>query len=73
VSGSSFTHKATNSGINSITSVYYIVSYYKYLLQVQEGLSSGKDTILPQANDWGVRTPRRGLHQRTPCLLNNRA
>jgi hypothetical protein len=31
----------TNSGINSITSVYYIVSYYKNLLQVQEGLSSG--------------------------------
>jgi hypothetical protein len=27
VPGSSFTHKATNSGINNITSVYYIVSY----------------------------------------------
>jgi hypothetical protein len=35
-----FSHKATNSGINSITSVYYIVSYYKNLLQVQKGLSS---------------------------------
>jgi hypothetical protein len=34
MSGSSFTHKATDSGINSITSIYYIVSYYKYLLQV---------------------------------------
>jgi hypothetical protein len=41
VPGLSFTHKATNSGINSITSVYYIGSYYKNLLQVQEGLSSG--------------------------------
>jgi hypothetical protein len=41
VPGSSFTHKATNSGINSITSAYYIVSYYKNFLQVQEGLSSG--------------------------------
>jgi hypothetical protein len=29
VPGSRFTHKATNSGINSITSIYYIVSYYK--------------------------------------------
>jgi hypothetical protein len=26
---SSFTHKATNSEINSITGVYYIESYYK--------------------------------------------
>jgi hypothetical protein len=31
--------------------VYYIVSYDKYILQVQEGLSSGKDTILPQADN----------------------
>jgi hypothetical protein len=52
--GSSFTHKMTNSEINSITSVYYIVSYYKNLLQVQNGLSSGKDTILPQADDRGL-------------------
>jgi hypothetical protein len=51
---SSFTHKATNSEINCITSVCYIVSYYKNLLQVQNGLSSGKDTILPQADDWGL-------------------
>jgi hypothetical protein len=29
VPGSSFTHKATNSEINSISSVYYIESYYK--------------------------------------------
>jgi hypothetical protein len=36
VSGSSFTHKAINSEINSITSVYYIKSYYKNLLQVQK-------------------------------------
>jgi hypothetical protein len=43
----------TNSEINSITSVYYIASFYKYLLQVQEGLSSGKDTILPHADDRG--------------------
>jgi hypothetical protein len=33
---SSFTHKATNSEINNITSVYYIESYYKILLQDQE-------------------------------------
>jgi hypothetical protein len=50
---SSFTHKANNSEINSITSVYYIISYYKNLLEVQNGLNSGKDTILPQADDRG--------------------
>jgi hypothetical protein len=43
----------TSSEINNITSVYYIVSYYKNLLQVQNGLSSGKDTVLPQADDRG--------------------
>jgi hypothetical protein len=53
VSESSFTHKATSREINSITSLYYIVSYYKNLLQVQNGLSGGKDTILPQADDRG--------------------
>jgi hypothetical protein len=31
---SGFTHKETNSEINSITSVYYIVSYLQNLLQV---------------------------------------
>jgi hypothetical protein len=69
--GSSFTHKATNSGINNITSIYYIVSYDKNLLQVQKGLSSGKATILPQADDRGFRTPRRSLHQSTPHLLSS--
>jgi hypothetical protein len=54
VPGLSFTHKVVNSEINNITSVYYIVSYYKHLLQVQNGLSSGKDTILPQADDRGL-------------------
>jgi hypothetical protein len=68
-----FTHKATNSGINIITSVYYIVSYYNTLLQVQKGLNSGKDTILPQADDRGFHTPRRNLHQSTPHLLSSRA
>jgi hypothetical protein len=29
---SSFTHKAINSEINSISSIYYIESYYKILL-----------------------------------------
>jgi hypothetical protein len=67
VSGSSFTHKATNSGINIITSVYYIISYYKYFLQVQEGLSSGKDTIMAKADDQGFHTPR-CLHQSTHLL-----
>jgi hypothetical protein len=33
---SSFTHKATNSEINNITSVSYIESYYKSILQDQE-------------------------------------
>jgi hypothetical protein len=28
--------------------IYYIVSYYKNLLQVQKGLNSGMDTILPR-------------------------
>jgi hypothetical protein len=70
--GLSFTHKATNSEINSITSVYYIVSYYKNLLQVQNRLSSEKDTILTQADDWEFHTPRRSLHQNTPHLLSSR-
>jgi hypothetical protein len=47
VPGSSFTHKMTNSEINSITSIYYIVSYLQNLLQVLRGLGSGKDTTLP--------------------------
>jgi hypothetical protein len=41
-------------------------------MQVQKGLSSGKDTILPQADDRGFRTPRRSLHQSTPHLLSSR-
>jgi hypothetical protein len=52
---------------------YYIVSYYKNLLQVQKGLNSGMDTILPQVDDRGFRTPIRGLHQSTPHLLSSRA
>jgi hypothetical protein len=51
--------------------LYYIVSYYKKnLLQVQKGLKSGMDPILPQAVDRGFRTPRRNLHQCTPHLLS---
>jgi hypothetical protein len=53
--------------------LYYIVSYYKNLLQVQKGLNNGIDLILPQAVDRGFRTPRRSLHQRTPHLLRSRA
>jgi hypothetical protein len=53
--------------------IYYIVSYYRKLLQVQKGISSGKDTILPQADDWGFHTPRRSLHQSTPHLLSSRS
>jgi hypothetical protein len=52
--------------------LYYIVSYYKNLLHVQNGLNNGKDPILPQAVDWGFRTPRRTLHQQTPHLLSSR-
>jgi hypothetical protein len=53
--------------------LYYIVSYYKKnLLQVQKGLNSGMDPILPQAVDRGFRTPRRNLHPHTPHLLSSR-
>jgi hypothetical protein len=52
--------------------LYYIISYYKNLLQVQKGLNSGMDPILPQAVDRGFRTPRRNLHQRTPHPLSSR-
>jgi hypothetical protein len=48
VPGSSFTHKATNSKIKSITGVYYIESYYKTKRSKQR-----KDTI-PQADDGGL-------------------
>jgi hypothetical protein len=51
--------------------LYYIVSYYRNLLQVQKGLNSGMDPILPQAVDRGFRTPRRNLYQRTPHLLSS--
>jgi hypothetical protein len=44
--------------------LYCVVSYYKNLLQVQKGLNSGMDTILPQAVDRGFRTPRRSHQQR---------
>jgi hypothetical protein len=53
--------------------LYYIVSYYKNILQVQKGISSGKDTILPHADDRGFHTPRRSLHQSTPHLLSSRS
>jgi hypothetical protein len=52
--------------------LYYIVSYYKNLLQVQKGLNSGMDPILPRAVDRGFRTPRRNLHPHTPHLLSSR-
>jgi hypothetical protein len=50
VLGSIFTHKVTNSEINSITSVYYIESYYKNLLQDQEIYITEQNTT-PQAED----------------------
>jgi hypothetical protein len=53
--------------------LYYIIIYYKNLLQVQKGISSRKDTILPQADDQGFHTPRRSLHQSTPHLLSSRS
>jgi hypothetical protein len=52
--------------------LYYIVSYYKNLLQVQKGLNSGMNLILPQVVDRGFRTTRRNLHQRTPHPLSSR-
>jgi hypothetical protein len=42
------------------------------LLQVQKGLNSGMDPILPHAVDRGFRTPRRNLHPHTPHLLSSR-
>jgi hypothetical protein len=53
--------------------LYYIISYYKNLLQVQKKLNNGMDTILTQTVDQGFRTHRRGLHQSTPHLLSSRA
>jgi hypothetical protein len=52
----------------------FITSYliYKNLLQFQKGLSSEKDTILPQADDQRFHTARRSLHQNTPLLLSIR-
>jgi hypothetical protein len=52
--------------------LYYNESYYKSLVQVQKGLNSGMDPILPQAVDQGFRTPRRNLHQSTPHHLSSR-
>jgi hypothetical protein len=52
--------------------LYYIVSYYKNLLQLQKGLNSGMDPILPQAVDRGFRMPRRNLHPHTPDLLSSK-
>jgi hypothetical protein len=52
--------------------LYYIVSYYKNLLQVQKGLNSGMDPFLPQAVDRGFHTLRRNLHQCTPHPLSGR-
>jgi hypothetical protein len=53
VSGSIFTHKATNSEINSITSVYYNVSLIQNLLQDQEVYTVEQNTT-PQAEDRGL-------------------
>jgi hypothetical protein len=52
--------------------LYYIVSYYRNLLQVQKGLNSEMNPILPQVVDRGFRMPRRSLHQCTH-LLSSRA
>jgi hypothetical protein len=52
--------------------LYYIISYYKNLLQVQKGLNSELEYIMPQAVDRGFRTPRRNLHPHTPHLLSGR-
>jgi hypothetical protein len=53
--------------------LYYNVSYYNNLLQVQKGLNSGMDPILPHAVDRGFRTPRRNLHQSTPHHLSSKS
>jgi hypothetical protein len=47
-----FTHRATNSEINSITSVYYNVSLIQNLLQDQEVYIAEQNTT-PQAEDRG--------------------
>jgi hypothetical protein len=46
VLGSIFSHKATNSEINSITSVYYNVSLIQNLLQDQEVYTAEQNTTL---------------------------
>jgi hypothetical protein len=42
VLGSIFTHKITNSEINSITSVYYIESYYKTYYKTKKSIKRNK-------------------------------
>jgi hypothetical protein len=42
VLGSSFTHKATTSEINSITSIYYIESYYKTYYKTKRSTQRNK-------------------------------
>jgi hypothetical protein len=48
-----FTHKTTNSEINSITNVYYNVSLIQNLLQDQEVYTVEQNTT-PQAEDRGL-------------------
>jgi hypothetical protein len=48
-----FTHKASNSEINSITSVYYNISLIQNILQDQEAYTVEQNTI-PQAEDQGL-------------------
>jgi hypothetical protein len=71
VPGSIFTHKATNSEINSITNVYYIESYYKTSYKTERSTQWKQAPHHRQMT--GAHTPRRSLHQRTLYLLSSRA
>jgi hypothetical protein len=71
VLGSSFTHKVTNSEINSkpVFNTMYLITK---LITRPRGLNSGKGHLITGRLP-GASTPRRSLHQRTPHLLSSRA
>jgi hypothetical protein len=71
VPGLSFTHKVTNSEINSkpVFNTMYLITK---LITRPRGLNSGKGHLVTGRLP-GASTPRRSLHQRTPHLLSSRA
>jgi hypothetical protein len=71
VPGSIFTHKATNSEINSITTVYYIKSFSKTYYKTESSTQRKKHHTTRRRP--GTHTPRRSLHQRILHLLSSKA